>query len=129
MQPYPNPNYFNQLNTPYNPTVQYMPTAYQQPQTLHQIAKIVPDYNSITVGDVPTDGTPAFFIKGDYSEIQSRRWTEDGRITASTYKLEADRPQEEPDPFAKILARLDAIEEKLPAKTAPRAKKEVAADE
>lgn len=122
MQPYPNPNYFNQLNTPYNPPMQYMQPAIQQP---NQLAKIVQNYNSITVGDVPTDGTPAFFVLSDYSEIQSRRWTEDGRITAATYKIQT-APEEKVDPFQKIIERLDAIEEKLTPKTR---RKEASADE
>lgn len=123
MQPYINPNYYS-YTQPMAP--QPIQPTYQPAQ---QLARVVQDFNNITVGDIPTNGSPAFFIKSDYTEIQSRRWTDDGRITSSTYKLEAEAPKENrPDPFAAIMARLDAIEEKLPAKATPR-KKEVAADE
>lgn len=130
MQPYINPNYYAQMNYPYNPPTQPMQQPVSSYQSTQQLARVVPDFNNITVGDIPTNGTPAFFIKGDYSEIQSRRWTEDGRITAETYRLAAPEAQEvKPDPFAEIMARLDAIEDKLPAKAAPRAKKEAVIEE
>lgn len=88
----------------------------QMPQTAPQpnIAKIVNGFNEITVGDIPTNGMPGFFIKGDYSEIQSRRWTEDGRIEPRTYRVVDAEPQ--PDPFAMIMQRLDSIEEQITSK-------------
>lgn len=118
MQPYINPNYYSQLQAPYNPPV-YAP---QQPTP--QLARIVQDFNGVTIGDIPTNGTPGFFIKADYTEIQARQWGEDGRINVITYKPETAAAK--PDPFQEILQRLDAIEEKVTPKTT---RKKVESDE
>lgn len=57
----------------YNPYLQQQPQyqmpQYQQPQyqapqaTQPQLARIVSDFNEITIGDIPTNGTTAYFIK------------------------------------------------------------------
>lgn len=123
MQPYVNPNYFY----PQQQQTQAMPAPVYPTPSQPQIAKIIPDFNSITVGDIPTNGMPGFFIKSDYSEIQSRCWTPDGRIEANSYKICQAPTEPQEDPFAKIMLRLDAIDEKLAAK--PTRKKEVTPDE
>ena len=128
MQPYINPNYFNY--SPYSPQAYNLPPANvnglnganTQPQTA---SRIVNDFNEITVGDIPTNGTPGFFIKADGSEIQSRRWSDDGRILTSRYVPET-APQIKDDPFEKILQRIDALEAALTPKSR---RKEVAAEE
>lgn len=128
MQPYINPNYFN--FNPYAPQAYNLPAgstnglngAQAQPQ---QVSRIVNDFTEITVGDIPTNGTPGFFIKADGSEIQSRRWTEDGRIITGRYLPEA-ATEEKPDPFEKIMQRIDALEAALTPKSR---RKEAAADE
>ncbi len=87
-------------------------------------AKIVNNFNEITIGDIPTNGLPGFFIKADYSEIQSRRWSEDGRVVAISYKVQPEA-EPQPDPMEDIYRRLDAIEEKLEKKPTTTRKKEV----
>lgn len=115
MQPFPNYNYFTQYQTPSVPQYNVAQSPYNAPQ--QGIARLVGDFNEVTVGDIPTNGTPGFFIKSDYSQIQARRWSDDGRIISMNYVLEADTPAEEKkDPFAEIMNRLDAIDEKLPAR-------------
>lgn len=127
MQPFINPNYYSQFNTPYNPpTPNYAPSYQTTPPLAPQIAKMVPDFNNITVGDVPTNGTPGFFIKSDFSEIQSRQWTDDGRINVLTYKPAEVEEAPKADPFKEIISRLEAIEEKVTPKTT---RKKVEAEE
>ena len=128
MQPYINPNYFNYSN--YNPQPYNLPPASvsglnganSQPQTP---SRIVNEFTEVTIGDIPTNGTPGFFIKADGSEIQSRRWSEDGRIVTMRFLPEAAAAPQ-PDPFDRIMQRLDALEAALTPKTR---RKEVAADE
>lgn len=128
MQPYINPNYFN--FAPYNAqpynlppaTVNGLNGAPAQPQTA---SRIVADFNEVTVGEIPTNGQPGFFIKADGSEIQSRRWSDDGRIVTSRF-LPAEAEPKKEDPFEKILQRIDALEAALTPKSR---RKEVAADE
>lgn len=120
MQPYPNYNYFSQYqNVPQAAPYNVAQTPYNAPQS---IARLVGDFNEVTVGDIPTNGTPGFFIKNDYSQIQARRWSDDGRIISMNYVLETTPGEEKRDPFAEILERLDAIDDKLPT----RKKKETA---
>lgn len=123
---YGNYNYnpFLQQQTPYQPP-QYQQPQYQAPQPVQpQLARVVSDFNEITIGDIPTNGTTAYFIKGDGSEIQARKWSEDGRIIASTYKPSVEAQKPETDPFEQIFKRFDALEEKL--STRATRKKEVA---
>lgn len=105
---------------------------FQQPQQNTQpipalgiSGKIVKDFNEITIQDIPTDCSPAFFIKSDYSEIQSRRWSDTGSVIPVTYKavMEVSDEQEE-KPFDKINRRLDEIEALLTKKPASTRKKE-----
>lgn len=131
MQPYINPNYFNFGNyggfnqQPYNlpPAANNgLNGAPAQPQTA---SRIVNDFNEVTVGDIPTNGQPGFFIKADGSEIQSRRWSEDGRIVTCRYMPEVTgEPQQ--TPVDRILQRIDALEAALTPKSR---KKEATADE
>lgn len=115
MQPFINPNYFN--FAPYTPQGYNLPPASvnglngpnTQPQTA---ARVVGEFNEITVGDIPTNGAPGYFIKADQSEIQSRRWSEDGRIITCRFIPEAaGEPQAAP--VDRILQRIDALEAKL----------------
>lgn len=47
--------------------------------------RIVDDFGSVTVNDVPMDGNPAVFIKKDNSEIVLKKWGNDGRIYSVSY--------------------------------------------
>lgn len=128
MQPYINPNYFN-FNG-YNPQAYNLPPATLNvqngaPAQPQHASRIVNDFNEVTIGEIPTNGTPGFFIKADGSEIQSRRWSDDGRIVTNRFLPEITAPAKE-DPVEKILQRIDALEAALTPKSR---RKEVAADE
>lgn len=56
----------------------------QQPTGI--IGKVVNDFSSIAVNDVPMDGRPAIFPKADMSEIQAKSWGSDGKILTTVYK-------------------------------------------
>ena len=121
MQPYPNMNYFTQYPQ-YQQMIQPQPQV-AQPQVIQpQLARMVNDFNEITIGDIPTNGTAAFFIKADMSEIQSRRWSEDGRVLSNTYSINTEVNEPKTDPFEEIIKRLDAIEEKIVTKPTTRRK-------
>lgn len=108
------PNY----QMPYQTYPQFQPV---QPQP--QVGgKIVDDFNMIVASDIPMDGSPAFFIKRDMSEVQLRKWGNDGRIYTSTYKpyTEAQNIQlnnlpteQKQSDYEAVTERLSAIEEKL----------------
>lgn len=119
MQPYPNINYFTQYPQFQQPQMAQPMVA--QPQVIQpQLAKMVNDFNEITIGDIPTNGTAAFFIKADMSEIQSRRWSEDGRVLSNTYAIQTEVNEPKTDPFEEIIKRLDAIDEKIVVKPTRR---------
>lgn len=85
--------------------------------------KIVNDFNEITIKDIPTDCSPAFFIKSDYSEIQSRRWSDTGSVIPVTYKAVIDTSEtQEEKPFDRLNRRLDEIEALLTKKPITRKK-------
>lgn len=71
--------------------------------------KIVNDFNEITIKDIPTDCSPAFFIKSDYSEIQSRRWSDTGNVIPVTYKAVDMSENVQNGPFDQLNERLDEI--------------------
>lgn len=105
---------FNPYQQQYQPQQYPMQQQYQAPATQQpQLARVVSEFNEITIGDIPTNGTTAYFIKSDGSEIQARKWSEDGRIIASTYKPTVEAQEPHTDPFEQIFKRFDALEEKL----------------
>ena len=71
--------------------------------------KIVNDFNEITIKDIPTDCSPAFFIKSDYSEIQSRRWSDTGNVITAIYKTTDTSENVQNRPFEQLNERLDEI--------------------
>lgn len=116
------PQYQQQYQQPqYGGYGQYQQVT-QQPMTMGISGKIVNDFNEITIKDIPTDCSPAFFIKSDYSEIQSRRWSDTGSVIPVTYKAVdvADVPKI--DPFEQLNQRLDGIEALLNKKPVTRKK-------
>ena len=116
MQPYPNPNYFNQNPYQQNFTPQpTMPNPYMdrmnqlqnyqqslvgtqmsvpnQPQGL--VGKMVNDVSMVSPNDVPMDGNVAIFPKNDMSEIYCKQWKQDGTIQTVVYKpILEQNPQE-----------------------------------
>lgn len=62
----------------------------QQPQPQQQttglVGRVVNDFSEVKADDVPMNGTPAIFIKGDMSEIEVRIWGNDGLIHPTPYK-------------------------------------------
>lgn len=87
--------------------------------------KVVNNFQEITIGDIPTNGNVAFFIKNDLSEIQTRKWSDDGRVLMGIFKPEITPPmnlppeekQTENDASAlfteDIMKRFDEIEKRL----------------
>lgn len=119
----------------FNPYMAYQPQIqpqYQQPQygsspqyqqqntqslmPMGISGKIVNDFNEITIKDIPTDCSPAFFIKSDYSEIQSRRWSDTGSVIPVTYKAVDTAENVQNGPFDQLNKRLDEIEALLTKK-------------
>lgn len=47
--------------------------------------QVVSDFTTIQAANVPMDAIGGLFIKNDFSEIQSRRWTQDGKIVSTSY--------------------------------------------
>ncbi len=118
MQPYPNPNYFNQnpyqqnftpqmaMQNPYmdrmnqlqnyQQNLQMVPTQMSganQPQGL--VGKMVNDVSMVSPNDVPMDGNVAIFPKNDMSEIYCKQWKQDGTIQTVVYKpILEQNPQE-----------------------------------
>lgn len=113
---------------------------YQQPAMPQQIpcpmptglqGKLVNNFQEITIGDIPTDGTAAFFIKSDLSEIQTRKWSDDGRVISSIFRplnaqatnSSTEEKQSQIDATAQaqeaLMKRFDDIEEQI-AKLMPR---------
>jgi hypothetical protein len=70
---------YNNYNPYYNP-VYYG----QQPQGIS--GRVVNDFNEVVANDVPMNGTYAFFVKQDMSEIQARAWSADGKIVPIVFK-------------------------------------------
>lgn len=107
----------------YQPTYQPMYSNYQpvyQPSGLS--GKIVDDFGMITVNDVPMDGSPSVFVKRDNSEIQIRRWGNDGRIYNVSYLPQIEQKSTDEvnstanvkqSDFDALTQRLEGIESKL----------------
>lgn len=105
------PSYQPQFQQPqYGNYPQYQQTQLQPNNANFGInGKIVNDFNEITIKDIPTDCSPAFFIKSDYSEIQSRRWSDTGNVIPMTYKAIDTSENVQNDPFSQLNERLDEI--------------------
>lgn len=130
----------------------YQPYGGIQPQVPNQFVqsgiagKVVNDFNEIVANDVPMNGSYAFFVKNDMSEIQARAWSADGKIVPIVFKpyfaqqpnnVTAETKQglfgadsDVTDTFMKrfddIQARLESIEDIFSKQTAgSRRKKEV----
>lgn len=90
---------------------QYQPQYQTQYQAPGMSGRLVNDFSEITIKDIPTDGSWAYFAKTDGSEIQARRWAENGSVIQNTYTRHTE-PQIDPmqERLASIEDRLDKIE-------------------
>lgn len=114
--------------------------------------QVVSDFTTIQAANVPMDAVGGLFIKNDFSEIQSRRWTQDGKIVSTSYfpqiqnegnntsQDEIKRQNDTLDEFTRVfndklstmIDRLDTIEDLVTPRTSNNkrtTKKEVVADE
>lgn len=115
MQPYVNPNYFNQnpygnfnqpmpMQNPYMDRMNQLQNYQQSLQPMQQQAnqpplglncRIIDDFNSITANDVPMDGNGAVFMKRDGSQMQWRNWAANGTIQTVAYcPIQPENPSE-----------------------------------
>ena len=110
---------------PYQPMIPYgQYPMYQQPQPFQPMSqtqaqpkpfspitgRVVNSLDEITVQEVPTDGTVAWFPSADGSCVYGKRWTPDGNITTMRFVPEAaDATPSQPDPFQLINARIDEL--------------------
>lgn len=108
----------NMYQYPYQPAPQPMPQyqqayqpqmpQYQQKQFSPIAGRIVSNAEEITVQEVPTDGSIAWFPATDGSCVYGKRWTPDGNITTLRFVPEAVEPaQSAPDPITELNSKVD----------------------
>lgn len=113
-QPY-SPQFGYQPYTPQYPMQYTMPQPQvQAPQPIAKPAgiagRVVANTNDISVQDVPTDGTVAWFPMQDGSAVIGKYWTPDGNITTMRFVPEAQPEREvRSDPFDAINGRIDDL--------------------
>lgn len=158
--PYLQPNYNtqglqNQINYLQNQLQQYQNSAQlAQQQTVQNVnginTQLVDDFSFISANSVPMDNNGALFVKKDGTEIQSRRWTPDGKIITIAYFPKIDNETENTsssemklqestftdftdafnEQINKVFDRLDILEDIITnSKPKRTTKKEVVADE
>lgn len=90
---------------------QPMPQTQAQPKPFSPITgRVVNSLDEITVQEVPTDGTVAWFPSADGSCVWGKRWTPDGNITTMRFVPEAaDTAPSQPDPFQLINDRISEL--------------------
>ena len=83
MQPYLNPNYFNQYNQMPNPYMDRMAQLQQYQQSLQQpvsqsqmsaMGKIVDSIDVVKAADIPMDGNSYYFPKADGTEVYCKQF-------------------------------------------------------
>ncbi|MCD7724327.1 MAG: hypothetical protein LUI12_02035 [Clostridiales bacterium] len=107
MQPYTNPNYFNQYpqyqpqyagmqGNPYMDRINSL-QQYQQSLQPQQIqsqntlgGKVVDSLDAVKATDIPMDGNLYYFPKADGTEIYAKRWQQDGTTRILTFKPTLD---------------------------------------
>ena len=153
MQPYLNPNYFNQYNQMPNPYMDRMAQLQQYHQSLQQpvsqsqmpaIGKIVDSIDVVKAADIPMDGNAYYFPKTDGKEGYCKQWLQNGttriltfkpvfednpnNVSPNTEKLKFDLSDKATDALMKrfddIEKRLDDFFGKQTSKTSTRTKKE-----
>ena len=81
---------------------------YQQKQFSPITGRIISNAEEITVQEVPTDGSIAWFPAADGSCVYGKRWTPDGNITTLRFVPEAVEPaQSALDPIAELNGKVD----------------------
>ena len=95
MQPYPNPNYYQNYMQQQQFYSQPAVQQYQQPSYMQQAAqringRVVQSADMITANDVPMDGSVAFFPTQDLSEIYAKSWDANGKIVTRLFKPVSD---------------------------------------
>ena len=101
MQPYLNPNYFNQYNQMPNPYMDRMAQLQQYQQSLQQplpptqmsganqmsaLGKIVDSIDVVKATDIPMDGNAYYFPKADGTEVYCKQWLQNGTTRILTFK-------------------------------------------
>lgn len=91
MQPYVNPNYFNQYPQYQNPYFDRLQNLQQFQQAMHQpqfvpMGKVVESLEMVKSIDIPMDGNSYYFPKADGTEIYSKRWLANGTTETIAYK-------------------------------------------
>lgn len=90
---------------------QPMPQTQVQPKPFAPITgRVVNSVDDITVQEVPTDGTVAWFPSADGTCVYGKRWTPDGNITTMRFVPEAvEATPSQPDPFQVINDRISEL--------------------
>lgn len=103
MQPFVNPQYFNQYQQPqnYNPYMDRLNNLQQYQQSLQQpmlptqmsganqftpLGKIVDSVDMVKVADIPMDGNAYYFPKADGTEIYSKQFMPNGQTRILIFK-------------------------------------------
>ena len=101
MQPYLNPNYFNQYNQMPNPYMDRMAQLQQYQQSLQQplvptqmsganqmsaLGKMVDSIDVVKATDIPMDGNAYYFPKADGTEVYCKQWLQNGTTRILTFK-------------------------------------------
>ena len=95
MQPYLNPNYFNQYQQMQNPYMDRMAQLQQYQQSLQQpvsqaqmsaMGKIVDSIDVVKATDIPMDGNSYYFPKADGTEVYCKQWLQNGTTRILTFK-------------------------------------------
>ena len=108
MQPYLNPNYFNQYNQMQNPYMDRMAQLQQYQQSLQQpmlptqmsgtnqmsaLGKMVDSIDVVKATDIPMDGNTYYFPKADGTEVYCKQWLQNGTTRILTFKpVSEDNP-------------------------------------
>lgn len=128
MQPYLNPNYFNQYQQMQNPYMDRMAQLQQYQQSLQQtqmpganqqmnvIGKIVDSIDVVKATDIPMDGNAYYFPKADGTEIFGKQWLPNGTTVIKTFLPQNEEPISEEqsgnnDKINVILEKMDLLEE------------------
>ena len=150
MQPYLNPNYFNQYNQMPNPYMDRMAQLQQYQQSLQQpvsqsqmsaMGKIVDSIDVVKAADIPMDGNSYYFPKADGTEVYCKQWLQNGTTRILTFKpVFEDNPNNVSSDTGKFkiglsddvteafMKRFDELEKRIddlmPKKITARSKKE-----
>ena len=122
MQPYLNPNYFNQYNQMQNPYMDRMAQLQQYQQSLQQpvsqaqmsaMGKIVDSIDVVKATDIPMDGNSYYFPKADGTEVYCKQWLQNGTTRILTFKpfLEDNPNNVSPDTEKLKISILDEFTE------------------